>query len=105
MSTLGARPTPWMTAEEAAPYLATTAHSLRRLARTGNSPIVTRRVGSRWLFSRADLARFCDPDDADGDATTTPRRDDHSASSIQVRPLVVGSTADGSDTALWSAAG
>jgi excisionase family DNA binding protein len=75
-----------MTAEEAAPYLATTAHSLRRLARTGQSPIVTRRVGSRWLFSRADLARFCDPDNADAEAFATPGRDDHSASRLQVRP-------------------
>ena len=97
MSTHTTRPSPWTTAEEAAPYLATTAHSLRRLARTGRSPIVTRRVGSRWLFSRADLARFCDPGDTDANATATTGRDDHSASRMQVRPLVVGPTADGSD--------
>ena len=81
MPTLPTRPTPWMTAEEAAPYLATTAHSLRRLARTGRSPIVTRRVGSRWIFSRADLARFCEPDKADADATATTGREVHPASS------------------------
>ena len=58
MSSLSTRPSPWLTAEEAAPQLATTAHNLRRLARLGRPPILTRRVGSRWLFSRADLGRF-----------------------------------------------
>ncbi len=62
MSSVPSLPSPWLTAEEAAPLLATTAHNLRRLARLGCSPILTRRVGSRWLFSRADLGRFLGPD-------------------------------------------
>ena len=63
MSSRTSRPSPWLTAEEAAPQLATTAHNMRRLARLGRSPILTRRVGSRWLFSRADLAGFISPAD------------------------------------------
>jgi hypothetical protein len=58
MSSRTSRPSPWLTAEEAAPQLATTAHNLRRLARLARSPILTRRVGSRWLFSRADPRRL-----------------------------------------------
>jgi hypothetical protein len=61
MSSVPSSPSPWLTAEEAAPLLATTAHNLRRLARLGCSPILTRRVGSRWLFSRAELGRFLGP--------------------------------------------
>jgi excisionase family DNA binding protein len=61
MSSAPSSPSPWLTAEEAAPLLATTAHNLRRLARLGRSPILTRRVGSRWLFSRTDLDRFIGP--------------------------------------------
>jgi excisionase family DNA binding protein len=105
MSTHTTGPSPWTTAEEAAPYLATTAHSLRRLARTGRSPIVTRRVGSRWLFSRADLARFCDADHADAHTTAATGRDEHSASRTQVRPPVIGAIVDSPDPAEWSAAG
>ena len=51
-------PPPWLDAEEVAPYLCTTAHTLRRLARQGRSPIVVRRIGGRWRFSRLDLERF-----------------------------------------------
>jgi len=40
--------------------LCTTAHTLRRLAREGRSPILVRRIGGRWWFSRLDLARFLD---------------------------------------------
>jgi hypothetical protein len=61
MSSAPSSPAPWITAVEAAPLLATTAQNLRRLARLGCSPILTRRVGSRWLFSRADLGRFLGP--------------------------------------------
>jgi excisionase family DNA binding protein len=61
MSAVPSSPSPWLTAEEAAPLLSTTAHNLRRLARLGRSPMLTRRVGSRWLFSRADLSRFLGP--------------------------------------------
>jgi hypothetical protein len=61
MSSVPSSLSPWLSAEEAAPQLATTAHSLRRLARLGRSPILTRRVGCRWLFSRADLDRFLGP--------------------------------------------
>jgi excisionase family DNA binding protein len=61
MSSVPSSLSPWLTAEEAAPLLATTAHNLRRLARLGHSPILTRRVGARWLFSRADLDRFLGP--------------------------------------------
>lgn len=50
----------WVDAEEAAPILASTPHTLRRLAREGRSPITVRRIGSRWRFSRADLERFVD---------------------------------------------
>ncbi len=49
---------PWLDAEEAAPFLCTTAHTLRRLAREGRSPILVRRIGGRWWFSRLDLVRF-----------------------------------------------
>lgn len=49
---------PWLDAEEVAPQLCTTAHTLRRLAREGQSPIVVRRIGGRWRFSRLDLERF-----------------------------------------------
>ena len=49
---------PWLDAEEVAPHLCTTAHTLRRLARQGRSPIVVRRIGGRWRFSRLDLERF-----------------------------------------------
>ena len=53
------RPTrPWLDAEEAAPFLCTTAHTLRRLAREGRSPVLVRRIGGRWRFSRLDLERF-----------------------------------------------
>jgi hypothetical protein len=51
---------PWLDAEAAAPFLQTTAHTLRRLAREGQSPIVVRRIGGRWWFSRLDLVRFLD---------------------------------------------
>jgi excisionase family DNA binding protein len=96
MSTLATRPSPWMTADEAAPFLATTAHSLRRLARAGRSPIVTRRVGSRWLFSRADLVRFCDPISTEDGTAIAPGHDDNRASRIQVRPPVIGPPCEGS---------
>ena len=49
---------PWVDAEEAAPLLCTTVHTLRRLARENRSPIVVRRIGGRWWFSRLDLERF-----------------------------------------------
>lgn len=49
---------PWLDAEEVAPLLCTTAHTLRRLARDGHCPIVVRRIGGRWRFSRLDLERF-----------------------------------------------
>jgi len=49
---------PWLGAEEVAPLLCTTAHTLRRLAREGQCPIVVRRIGGRWRFSRLDLERF-----------------------------------------------
>ena len=51
---------PWLDAEQVAPYLCTTAHTLRRLARDGHSPVLVRRIGGRWWFSRLDLARFLD---------------------------------------------
>jgi excisionase family DNA binding protein len=49
---------PWLDAEEVAPHLCTTAHTMRRLAREGHSPVVVRRIGGRWRFSRLDLERF-----------------------------------------------
>lgn len=49
---------PWLDAEEAAPFLCTTAHTLRRLAREGRCPVLVRRIGGRWRFSRVDLERF-----------------------------------------------
>lgn len=57
---------PWLDAEEVAPLLCTTAHTLRRMAREGRCPIVVRRIGGRWRFSRLDLERFiaCDPGEA-----------------------------------------
>jgi hypothetical protein len=51
---------PWLDAEQVAPYLCTTAHTLRRLARDGRSPVLVRRIGGRWWFSRLDLVRFLD---------------------------------------------
>jgi hypothetical protein len=51
---------PWLDAEQVAPYLCTTAHTLRRLAREGQSPVLVRRIGGRWWFSRLDLVRFLD---------------------------------------------
>ena len=51
-------PPPWLDAEEVAPHLCTTAHTMRRLAREGRSPVVVRRIGGRWRFSRLDLERF-----------------------------------------------
>ncbi len=51
---------PWLDAEQVAPYLCTTAHTLRRLAREGTSPVLVRRIGGRWWFSRLDLVRFLD---------------------------------------------
>ncbi len=56
---------PWLDAEEAAPLLSTTAHTLRRLAREGRSPILVRRIGGRWRFSRLDLERFVNGDSDD----------------------------------------
>lgn len=47
-------------AEAVAPYLCTTSHTLRRLARGGQSPVLVRRIGGRWWFSRLDLVRFLD---------------------------------------------
>lgn len=49
---------PWLDAEAVAPYLCTTSHTLRRLAREGRSPVLVRRIGGRWWFSRLDLMRF-----------------------------------------------
>ena len=54
------RPNPWLDAEEVAPLLATTAHTLRRLARQGRSPVVVRRIGGRWRFSRRSVEAFVD---------------------------------------------
>ena len=59
---------PWLDAEEVAPLLCVTAHTLRRLARQGRCPIVVRRIGGRWRFSRRDLARFLS-DDLTGEAS------------------------------------
>ena len=59
---------PWLDAEEVAPLLCVTAHTLRRLARQGHCPIVVRRIGGRWRFSRRDLARFLS-DDLAGEAS------------------------------------
>ena len=59
---------PWLGADEVAPFLSTTAHTLRRLARQGRCPIVVRRIGGRWRFSRRDLARFLS-DDLAGEAS------------------------------------
>ncbi len=59
---------PWLDAEEVAPLLCTTAHTLRRLAREERCPIVVRRIGGRWRFSRRDLARFLS-DDLTGEAS------------------------------------
>lgn len=66
MSTVTLTPTtpppdqPWLDAEAVAPYLCTTSHTLRRLAREGQSPVLVRRIGGRWWFSRLDLVRFLD---------------------------------------------
>lgn len=54
------RPAAWLSAEEVAPVLHMTAHTLRRLARKGQSPVVVRRIGGRWCFSRSDLERLVD---------------------------------------------
>ncbi len=51
---------PWLDAEEVAPLLATTAHTLRRLARQGRSPVDVRRIGGRWRFPRRAVERFLD---------------------------------------------
>ena len=57
---------PWMVTDEVAPFLRTTAHTLRRLAREGRWPILVRRVGGCWRFSRVELQRFLDGDDLPG---------------------------------------
>ena len=49
---------PWLSAEEAAPLLRTTAHTMRRLAREDRSPVIARRIGGRWWFARIDVERF-----------------------------------------------
>lgn len=56
----GDRPNPWLDAEEVAPLLCTTAHTLRRLARQGRSPVLVRRIGGRWIFSRRSVEEFID---------------------------------------------
>ncbi|MGH2779827.1 MAG: helix-turn-helix domain-containing protein [Thermoleophilaceae bacterium] len=48
----------WLSADEVAPLLRTTAHSLRRLAREGRSPVPAHRIGGRWWFARAEVERF-----------------------------------------------
>ncbi len=50
----------WMSADEVAPLLRTTAHSLRRLAREGRAPVPAHRIGARWWFARAEVERFLD---------------------------------------------
>ncbi len=63
------RPTnPWLDAEEVAPLLATTAHTLRRLARQGRCPVDVRRIGGRWRFARRSVERFLG-DDLGGEAS------------------------------------
>lgn len=55
----GERPSAlWMSADEVAPLLRSTAHSLRRLAREERSPIPAHRIGARWWFARAEVERF-----------------------------------------------
>ena len=61
----GDRPNPWLDAEEVAPLLCTTAHTLRRLARQGRSPVVVRRIGGRWRFSRRSVEAFVDGTDTE----------------------------------------
>lgn len=53
----------WMSADEVAPLLRTTAHSLRRLAREERSPIPAHRIGGRWWFARAQVDRFLGTDE------------------------------------------
>ncbi len=48
----------WLSADEVAPLLHTTPHSLRRLAREGHSPVPAHRIGGRWWFARAQVERF-----------------------------------------------
>ncbi len=60
-----ARQQPWLSAEEAASLLQTTSHTLRRLAREGNCPVVVRRIGGRWRFARQDVERFIGARSAD----------------------------------------
>lgn len=48
----------WLSADEVAPLLRTTAHSLRRFAREGRSPVPAHRIGGRWWFERPELERF-----------------------------------------------
>ena len=48
----------WADAVEVADRLGVSPHTVRRLARQGRSPVVVRRVGSQWRWSRADLERF-----------------------------------------------
>ena len=50
----------WMSADEVAPLLCTTAHSLRRLAREGRALVPAHRIGARWWFARAEVERFLD---------------------------------------------
>ena len=57
-SVSGVRPAAWLSAEEVAPVLHMTSHTLRRLARKGQCPVVVRRIGGRWCFSRSDLERL-----------------------------------------------
>ncbi len=53
----------WMSADEVAPLLRTTAHSLRRLAREERSPVPAHRIGGRWWFARTEVDRFLGTDE------------------------------------------
>jgi excisionase family DNA binding protein len=62
---------PWLDADEVAPLLNVTPHTLRRLAREDRCPIVVRRIGGRWRFARRDLERYLGEDAPD---RARPRR-------------------------------
>lgn len=57
----------WADAAEVADSLGVSPHTLRRLARQGRSPIIVRKVGGQWRWSRADLERFVAVADVLGD--------------------------------------
>ena len=55
---------PWLDAEQTGLLLGATGHTMRRLARENRSPVMVRRIGGRWRFSRQDVLHLMGMDSA-----------------------------------------